>query len=51
MSRSVTYDLKTQILTDFTQDKRLVYESLNTLVIPGFRETDMFDAVYRRSTG
>jgi VWFA-related protein len=42
----VTYDLKTQILTDFTQDKRLVYESLNTLVIPGFKETDMFDAVY-----
>lgn len=42
----VTYDLKTQILTDFTQDKRLVYESLNRLVIPGFRETDMFDAVY-----
>ena len=42
----VTYDLKTQILTDFTQDKRLVYESLNTLTIPGFRETDMFDAVY-----
>src|ERR1700742_794326 len=42
----VTYDLKTQILTDFTQDKRLVYESLNTLTIPGFKETDMFDAVY-----
>jgi VWFA-related protein len=42
----VTYDLKTQILTDFTQDKRLVYESLNALVIPGFQETDMFDAVY-----
>ena len=33
----VTYDLKTQILTDFTQDKRLVYESLNTLTIPGFQ--------------
>ena len=42
----VTYDLKTQILTDFTQDKRLVYESLNSLTIPGFRETDMFDAIY-----
>ena len=42
----VTYDLKTQILTDFTQDKRQVYESLNTLIIPGFQETDMFDAVY-----
>ena len=42
----VTYDLKTTILTDFTQDKRQVYESLNALTIPGFRETDMFDAVY-----
>jgi VWFA-related protein len=42
----VTYDLKTQILTDFTQDKRQVYESLNALTIPGFSETDMFDAVY-----
>ena len=42
----MTYDLKTQILTDFTQDKRLVYESLNSLTIPGFSETDMFDAVY-----
>jgi VWFA-related protein len=42
----VTFDLKTQILTDFTQDKRQVYESLNALTIPGFRETDMFDALY-----
>ena len=42
----VTFDLRTQILTDFTQDKRQVYESLNALTIPGFRETDMFDAVY-----
>ena len=43
----VTYDLHTQILTDFTQDKRQVYESLNMLTIPGFSETDMFDAVYQ----
>jgi VWFA-related protein len=43
----VTYDMHTQILTDFTQDKRLVYESLNQLVIPGFSETDLFDAVYQ----
>jgi VWFA-related protein len=42
----VTYDLKTQILTDFTQDKRQVYQSLSSLTIPGFSETDMFDAVY-----
>jgi VWFA-related protein len=42
----VTYDLKTQILTDFTQDKRQVYQSLSSLTIPGFSETDMFDAIY-----
>lgn len=42
----VTYDLKPTILTDFTQDKRLVYESLNALTIPGFSETDLFDALY-----
>jgi VWFA-related protein len=42
----VTYDMHTQILTDFTQDKRIVMESLNTLRIPGFSETNMFDALY-----
>jgi VWFA-related protein len=43
----VTYDMHTQILTDFTQDKRLVYESLNSLMIPGFSETNLFDALYQ----
>ena len=42
----VTYDMHTQILTDFTQDKRIVMQSLNTLTIPGFSETNMFDALY-----
>src|ERR1700684_3754101 len=42
----VTYDLRTQILTDFTQEQVQVYQSLNALTIPGFSETDMFDAVY-----
>jgi VWFA-related protein len=42
----VTYDLKPTILTDFTQDKRQVYQSLNALTIPGFSETDLFDALY-----
>lgn len=42
----MTYDLHTQILTDFTQDKRVVYNALNTLQIPGFSETDLFDALY-----
>ena len=41
-----TFDMHTHILTDFTQDKRLVYESLNSLVIPGFSETNTFDAIY-----
>jgi len=41
-----TYDMHTQILTDFTQDKRLIYESLNSLVIPTWHETNLFDALY-----
>ena len=41
-----TFDMHTHILTDFTQDKRLVYESLNSLQIPGFNETNTFDAFY-----
>jgi VWFA-related protein len=41
-----TYDLHTHILTDFTQDKRRVYESLSTLSIPMFSDRNMFDALY-----
>lgn len=41
-----TFDLRTHILTDFTKDKRLVYESLNSLQIPTFNETNTFDALY-----
>jgi VWFA-related protein len=43
----VTYDMHTQILTDFTQDKRLVMDSLNSLIIPTWHETNLFDAVYQ----
>jgi VWFA-related protein len=42
----VTFDMHTHILTDFTQDKRLVAQSLNSLIIPGFSEINTFDAVY-----
>jgi VWFA-related protein len=42
-----TFDLRTQILTDFTQDKRLVYQALNSLQIPAFSETNTFDALYQ----
>jgi VWFA-related protein len=42
----VTYDLKTHILTDFTNNKDLVAQSLQSLVIPGFSDTNLFDALY-----
>lgn len=42
----MTFDMHTQILTDFTQDKRVVYESINSLQIPGFSERNLFDALY-----
>jgi VWFA-related protein len=42
----VSYDMRTQILVDFTQDKRAVASALNQLRIPGFSETNLFDALY-----
>ena len=42
----VSYDMKPQILTDFTQDKRAVMGALNQLRIPGFSERNLFDALY-----
>jgi len=40
------YDMLPHILVDFTQDKRAVYGALNQLRIPGFSETNIFDALY-----
>lgn len=42
----VTYDMKTHILTDFTNNKDTLAESLRSLVIPTFSETNLFDALY-----
>lgn len=42
----ISYDMKPQIIADFTQDKRQVYAALNSLRIPGFSETNLFDALY-----
>ncbi|WP_158941393.1 VWA domain-containing protein [Granulicella sp. S190] len=42
----VTYDLRTHILTDFTNNKDLIAQSLQSLVIPGFSDTNLFDALY-----
>jgi len=40
------YDMQPHILADFTQDKRAIYGALNQLRIPGFAETNEFDALY-----
>ena len=40
------FDMKTHILLDFTQDKQAVFAALNMLRIPGFHETNIFDAMY-----
>ena len=42
----MTFDMRTQIVTDFTQDKRQLFEAINSLVIPGFNESNVFDALY-----
>jgi VWFA-related protein len=44
---AVTYfDMQPHILVDFTQDKRALYGALNEMMIPGFSETNVFDALY-----
>jgi VWFA-related protein len=42
----ISYDMKPYILADFTQDKRAVMAALNQLRIPGFSETNLFDATF-----
>lgn len=42
----VTYDMHTNILTDFTQNKMVVQQAISSLQIPTWNETNMFDALY-----
>jgi VWFA-related protein len=42
----MTFDMRTQIVTDFTQDKMQLMQAINSLVIPGFSERNLFDALY-----
>ena len=42
----ITYDLRTHILTDFTSNRDVLADSLRSLTIPGFSDTNMFDALY-----
>ena len=40
------YDMQPHILVDFTQDKRAIIGALNQMRMPGFIETNLFDALY-----
>lgn len=40
------YDMRPQILVDFTQDKMAIIGGLNQMRIPGFSETNLFDTLY-----
>ena len=42
----ITYDLRTHIVTDFTNNKQTVGQAIQSLTIPGFSDTNMFDALY-----
>jgi VWFA-related protein len=42
----MTFDMRTQIVTDFTQDKNQILQGINSLIIPGFSESNVFDALY-----
>jgi VWFA-related protein len=42
----MTFDLRTQIVTDFTQDKRQLYNAIGSLMMPGFTDRNLFDALY-----
>jgi len=41
----VAYDLRTEILCDFTNDQGKIQDALQRLRIPGFSESNMFDAL------
>ncbi len=42
----VAYDIRPEILVDFTQNKAEVYKALRKLNSPAFRESNLYDAVY-----
>jgi VWFA-related protein len=41
----IAYDMKPEILTDFTTDKTRIQQALQRLQIPAWHEANMFDAV------
>ncbi|MGA3025251.1 MAG: VWA domain-containing protein [Bryobacteraceae bacterium] len=41
----IAYDMKPEILSDFSTDRNKTYEALQRLRIPGFSEANLFDAL------
>jgi len=41
----IAYDMREEILSDFTTDKRKTYEAMQRMRIPGFSEANLFDAL------
>ncbi len=41
-----TYDMHTEILTDFTQNKSVIQNAIESLQMPTWDETNVFDALY-----
>jgi VWFA-related protein len=41
-----TYDMHTEILTDFTQNKSVIENAIESLQMPTWDETNVFDALY-----
>jgi VWFA-related protein len=42
----MTFDMNTHIVSDFTQDKRQILQAIDSLRMPSFRDTNLFDALY-----
>ncbi len=42
----ITYDIREHMLSDFTQDKREIYDGLRSLQFPMSAESKLFDALY-----
>ena len=43
---AVAYDIRPQILVDFTQNKAQVFNALRRLNTPAFRESNLYDAIW-----
>src|SRR2546428_11145784 len=42
----IAFDIRPEILTDFTKNKSELYNGLRRMQIPAYRETSLYDAVY-----